>query len=291
MGEPDFLPRLSRRLASVKGLWRIANRIQNRFPASAIDPSDRIVTIDDYDGDLKLRFDKGSHMGNYIYWQGFYSRSELMALEAVLKPDSVFIDVGANNGYFTLFAAKRTRNGRVLSFEPVSTYFSNMEHNVELNQFENVELFNIGLSDGTAEELPIYSDVADENRDGLATIYPGGHRNTQIGTIKLSSLDRVAAEQKLVKVDVIKIDVEGAEFDVLKGGRSVLERWHPAILIELSRETSSNAGYSVKDVMDYLGGFGYAFKRIGNNGTLTDLETENMPAFCNAMCIAEGAAL
>jgi FkbM family methyltransferase len=290
MGEPYFLPKLTRRMSGLKGFWRIANQIQRRFPASAIEPSDRIVTIDDYDGDLKLRFDKRSHMGNYIYWQGLYSRSELMALDTVLQPDSVFLDVGANNGYFTLFAAKRTRNGRVLSFEPVSEHFANLNHNVELNKFKNVQLFNIGLSDGTAEELPIFSDVDDEN-DGLATVYPGGHRNTKIGTIKLSSLDRVAEEQKLDKVDVIKIDVEGAEFDVLKGGRSVLERWHPTILIELNQETSSNAGYSVKDVVDYLREFGYAFKRIGNNGTLTDLDTENMPAFCNAMCIAEGAAL
>ncbi len=137
-------------------------------------------------------------MGRAIYWQGYYSKEELMLLGRILKRDSIFVDVGANNGYFTLFAAKRVPNGRVLSFEPVKSRFENLSHNIELNDFKNVDAFKLGLADGSKSELDIFSAVNDSNQDGLATIYPDSHRSTRLETIALSSLDKISDELTIV---------------------------------------------------------------------------------------------
>ena len=277
MNEPNILPMITRRLSRIRGGWRLTQKIQSIYSDEVRPGGEHLVTINDYDRDLKLRLDKGSSMGSAIYWQGYYSKEELMLLGRILQRDSIFVDVGANNGYFTVFAAKRVPDGRVLSFEPVSSLFENLRHNIALNNFNNVDAFKLGLADGSRSELDIFSSANDSNFDALATIYPDSHRSTRLETIALSSLDKISDELKMSRIDVIKIDVEGAELDVLRGAHNILTQFQPLILIEVNKETYTSAGYAITDVTDYLQGFNYSFQIVGNNGSLSDIRAAVCP--------------
>jgi FkbM family methyltransferase len=287
MSSDQLLSSLTRRFSGVRGFWRIARKLQNFYSfANEKDISKRLETIDDYDGDLKLRLDKGSYMGNCIYWHRYYSKDELLVLHTILEKNMTFFDVGANNGYFTIYAAKRLPQGKVISFEPVSPVFQNLLFNIKLNNFTNITAYNLGLSDGEKDRLEIFTSDNDLY-DALSTFYPTGERTKKLGEIKLSALDTIAEELSLNSIDVIKIDVEGAELEVLKGSQRVLSKFKPKILIEINEETYQAAGYTVKDLTDFLEAFGYSFKLIGVRGSLTDIDPIKFPAFCNALCVAE----
>jgi FkbM family methyltransferase len=283
----ETLTRFTRTMAKMPGFWRVTRLLERSFPIVVGTKEDsRFVTIDNYDDDLKLRVDITSYMGGCVYWQGYYSREELLLLDRILEPKMTFVDIGANNGYFTTFAAKRLREGMVLSFEPVPEVFQNLEYNVQLNEFNNVQLLKLGLSDGSKEEVGIYSASKDRNADGLSTTFPSATRDQLIATIQLKRFDDVLEELNVERVDIIKIDIEGGELPALLGASNTLEKDRPQLIIEFNDETFKAAGYSIKNVTEFLDSFGYKYFSIGIRGSLHETRSHeiNQCAFSNVLC-------
>lgn len=164
--------------------------------------------------------------------------------------------------------------------------YENLPFNINLNNFKNVKTFNLGLSDGTIQEMDIFTSD-DDLYDVLPTVYPTGKRTQKLGKIKLSSLDEIADRLSLKTIDVVKIDVEVSELEVLKGSQIVLSKFKSKILIEINEETCNAAGYNVKDLTSFLKTFGYKFKIVGIKGNLNDIDSESFPTFCNAFGVVE----
>jgi FkbM family methyltransferase len=210
-------------------------------------------------GRIKMKVDRNSYMGGSIYWTGFHHLQELLYLDKRLNPNMIFVDVGANQGEFALFAASKTKQGKVLAFEPVTKNRKLLLENIGLNTLSNVDVYPFGLSDQKGS-LPIYTSLATEvfhgQHEGLSTLYPSEVRNVLEETISLEVYDdyfNLAAP----KVDFIKIDVEGAELFVLRGMRSMLQKCKPELLIEINEETFNAAGYTTNDVVRLLEEYGY----------------------------------
>ena len=131
--------KLMRLMFRVKGLRVVAPALRRRLarPES--------VWIDDFDGDLAFRCRLDEHIGSQMYWRGAYSWGQLRVLDRLLRPDMVFVDVGANQGEFTLFAAKRLVRGRVLAFEPMTEMRERLVENLAANPFDNVLVSDQGL--------------------------------------------------------------------------------------------------------------------------------------------------
>lgn len=216
---------------------------------------DRCVRIDDFDGDLVFHCRLDEHMGSYIYWRGSYSRDGLRLFAELLHDGMVFVDVGANQGEFTLFAAKRLHHGRVLAFEPNREIHRRLMRNLEANGFRNVTVRRLGLwSEPTRR--PLYDQQArfadGSVHEGLATVFPNPSRSSRVDEIECTTLDAVVAEEGIERVDVIKIDVEGAELGVLQGARKTLERDRPTLLIEADRERAEAAGTGLDALRVFL---------------------------------------
>ncbi|MEM3191794.1 MAG: FkbM family methyltransferase [Candidatus Parvarchaeota archaeon] len=121
-----------------------------------------------------------------------------------------FVDVGENNGYFTLLASKLVGDeGKVLSIEANPTAFSGLCRNIELNDIKNVNALNVAVSNynGVAN---IYLDL--DSEDGLATIVGGYHHNkiSEVRCFKISSL------LGNMVPNIIKLDIEGSEISVIE---------------------------------------------------------------------------
>jgi FkbM family methyltransferase len=129
---------------------------------------------------------------------------------ADLKPGDVFVDIGANCGAFTLFAARLLGpRGRVIAIEPMPQMVERLRFNVAANGFDNVEIFAtaVGVSAGTST---LY---VDETRRGMSSMSPvAGYTPTTVPTVTLHSLLEAA---KVVRIDALKIDIEGYEDRVL----------------------------------------------------------------------------
>jgi FkbM family methyltransferase len=247
-------------------------------------PQWRTLTIDKT---LKMKVDISKAMGAAFYWMGFHELNEWRFLHRYLTPEMVLIDIGANQGEFTIFSAKRLWAGKVYAFEPVNDYFEQLNHNVALNHFRNVKTFPFGLSD-IQGNLPVYmAATGPGENEGLASIYQSGHRDRFVQEIRLELFDSFAKSLTLERMDFIKIDVEGAELNVLKGSRKMIEKFKPAIMLEISNETYKSAGYSVDDVLTFFKTLNYSFYLIGKGGKL--MPPKSIPAFCNAVFLPTSA--
>ena len=107
------LSRFTRRIGSLRGARYLFAPLRSyylkRYQAPGVDPW---VVISDFDGDIKMALDRSTHIGSLIYWKGRYSARNIRLLDRILAPETVFLDVGANQGEITLFAGKRLTRGR-----------------------------------------------------------------------------------------------------------------------------------------------------------------------------------
>lgn len=159
-----------------------------------------------------------------------------------VKTGDVVFDVGAGNGGYTLpFGAS---GARVYAFEPDRVRYNQLVHNISLNDF-NIKSYNWALSDSEGERQ-ITTD--------------GGFRGgVPCGLVKCMTLDSLARKP----LDFIKIDVEGAEMDVLRGARHTLESLKPAVFVEVHPSVLAEADHIVYDFMKSL-----EYKMVWNLSTL-----------------------
>src|SRR6202035_2711911 len=229
----------SRKLAQTR-LHKVSEALRRYYPVKS-----GLTTIEDFDGDLRIYVDRASYVSSAIYWRGHHCTHIARFLKNYLRMDMTFVDVGANMGELTLFAAKRLAKGRVLAFEPVPQIFEELSRNVALNNSLSIELFNIGLFDKT-DSLPIFRSQ-DINfgtiNEGVPSLFSTG-ADRQEAAVPLRRFDEVASECGLERLDVMKIDVEGAEIMVLRGAEASIKRFRPIIITELSDENFQRAGYT-----------------------------------------------
>ncbi len=237
---------------------------------------ENIVIIHNFDSNLKIKLDISRTMGSSIYWTGFHEFREMLFLHRFLKADMVLADVGANQGEFTLFAAKRLSEGKVLSFEPLPSIREALTENIEMNGFNNVSLFDIGLSDHEG----IFSIYEFEgNNEGLATLYPGEKKIRNKIDIRLQTLDEVFASTGFFRLDFVKLDIEGGELAALRGAQKTIQKFKPLLLVEVNAESYQAAGYSAGEVLGFFRSLNYGSFEISKRGGLKPINT--LPAYGN----------
>jgi len=178
-----------------------------------------------------------------------YEPVETQIVKDNIKKNDIVVDVGANIGYYTLLMAKN--NAMVHSYEPESKNFNLLEKNVSINNFSsNVILYNKAVSDFNGSSKLVLSDFS-----------PGQHKlvNSWKGT---KSIDIEVTTIELDKIDFAKIDVEGAEFNVLKGMKTLPNK----ILIEFNAMNLEESGSNCSDFLNYLNK--YTIKEVSDFGLI-----------------------
>lgn len=205
--------------------------------------------------DMMWCFESGEYYEkNVFYWS-------LKILSLFEKP--VVFDVGANIGYYSIILSEKTK--MVFSFEPVSSTFRTFKRNVQANKIRNIEGFRMALSNKSGEAvINLYNSCGNDSL--FLRNVPDGHPLKKIGEerINIDTLDCLYREKKITQPDFIKIDVEGAELDIIKGAKSLLQISKPIILFEFADTTSNDAGYSKGEILNELG-VSYFFYGISEN--------------------------
>lgn len=255
------------------GLPRLAELIR-RCVARAVKPG-RVLLVNDFAGESRFYCFLKDHMGGQIFFRGAYSGDQLPLLVQILNSESAFIDIGANQGEFSICAAALMRKGKVYAFEPVALNLQRLRMNVKANGYDHVEIYPLGLGDKNQDMVPIYganSEFGDGSQNsGLPTIHPMANRTSPIGEISIRTLDSTLP-QKSPPVDLIKIDVEGAELAVLQGAQSVVKNHRPYILFEVNQATAEAAGFRVEDLFVWFWEREYQLALVGYGGELSILQ-------------------
>jgi FkbM family methyltransferase len=191
----------------------------------------------------------------------------LPILPALLKPGGTFVDIGANVGYFTLLAAGLVgKGGQVIAIEPIPRTCARLRANIALNAFNQVRVEPYALA-ATSGSLELHLPPPEAHRDYLVT---GLSIHGWDGVaVPCTTLDEAFAAWQLDRVDLLKIDVEGGEPQVIRGGRSVLSSGRiRALVCEISgvhlAATCTTADAFVAD----LATLGFRHARLGRNGRM-----------------------
>jgi FkbM family methyltransferase len=186
----------------------------------------------------------------------------------LLQPGSVFVDVGASIGYFTILAARAVGSeGKVIACEPGPQNHTVLLLNTVVNKVDNVLIVPCAISDTAA--VVAYRHLGGGN--GAIAGFDGAPESIGTGDlVQARSLDDILEGQP--RVDVIKIDVEGAEGRVIAGATETLGRCGPTLLFEFSPPgLQAVSGVSGEDLLASLAALGYRFRVLGSerSGTVS----------------------
>lgn len=224
-------------------------------------------------GGQKLRVYPSYVIGKEIYVRGMHESAQTRFVRSFLKPAMTFIDGGANIGYYSVIAAALTYPAKVHSFEPGARMFEELTANVALNGMEQSCILNkaaLGEKPGTARlsmyapGFEVYSSLAEHKWINTAPI---GYEEVAVVT-----LDDYVRQNGIDRVDLLKLDIEGAELLALRGATDLLGRLRPVLMIELADVNTAGFGYRAAEVVELLTGFGYRFNSIGRDGSVTPID-------------------
>jgi FkbM family methyltransferase len=206
---------------------------------------------------LKINLYLGNDMSRPTFIGGCIEPNEFVFMESILKPSMVMMDVGANDGFFTVLAARQVgEKGRVYAFEPSEREYARLQANLELNQLSNVQTVRKAVANAGGQGL---LRICEYGHEGQNTLGDFVHKVSEEGVqdVELCTLDDFFKDEKLSRLDFIKIDVEGAEHKVLSGGRELISRFKPVIMLELLDSALNKQGSSAKEVVSLLNDMGY----------------------------------
>jgi FkbM family methyltransferase len=194
------------------------------------------------------------------FWSGMTHESpEVTLICRLLHEDSVFLDIGANVGIFSLAAAKTAPSAKIVAFEPTSETFDRLSRNIRLNDASNVEplRFAVGKASGTA-----MLTLNASGKDGLNTLGRPSHPDSEpVGeeVVPVTTLDKFLESFDEQRVDLVKVEAEGAELLIFQGARNLLQRPDaPLMLYEAYPSNTRGFGYHPVEICWYLEGLGFS---------------------------------
>jgi len=220
--------------------------------------------------------DPGDPVHSQLFWFGAYDNWELFHILRLLNEGSVIFDVGANLGQYAVTLGARRRDARIYAFEPNPPAFERLVKHINLNGLRNVTAHSVGISDKAGASALIES----VGNSGRARLIEGDG-------VRVTTLDHFCEAHCLQRLDFMKVDVEGFEEKVLRGGARVLEQFRPIIMIELAPALLAQNNTTVGRVVDILGQFGYVLFEVKRKQLV---RLRNLPEeyFINCFCLHRG---
>ncbi len=214
-----------------------------RYPLRLVPP---MMVVPILSGPLRgKRWVVGS--GIHGCWLGWYESEKQQVISRTVRPNTVFYDIGANVGLYSLLASMLVGPGTVYSFEPLPRNLSYLKRHLALNHAANVEVQELAISDKNsvarfrAEKTGYMGHLASEGEIAVPT----------------ATLDSLLQDGRILPPNYIKMDIEGAEHQALLGARECFERYRPTLFLATHGEAIHER------CCDVLRAWGYDFNLIG----------------------------
>lgn len=240
---------------------RICNSLRFRFLAQ-INATGKI--LEEVHPGVFLQLDLSDWL-HRLYYLGFVEQNTFNIIKKLLPVDGVFVDIGANIGIYSCIMANHVGvKGSVIAFEPMPENLEELYSNIALNQLKNIEVNELALSN-RQQDFNLYVPFAhQQGSTGCTQIWNPGDW-VSVGSTDATTLDIAFQKERL---DFIKIDTQGHEFEILQGAFSTIERFQPLILCEVFEENRTK-------VFDLMKSWNYAIFTETKDGFLsTSLPSE-----------------
>jgi FkbM family methyltransferase len=204
---------------------------------------------------------------------GEFEGSEIRFVQRFLKPGMTVLDIGAHHGLYSLLAARCVGPmGRVMSFEPSPRERKYLIRNLKMNFCRNVQVESCALGSKAGHSELFLVNGAENGCNSLRP--PAGMLATKKISVAVSSVDEYLRLKGIEKVDFIKLDVEGAELEVLRGASQLLQGSNrPVILAEVEDVRTGPWGYRAEEIIRHLEGKDFQWFGVCDSGSLVTLDT------------------
>lgn len=180
-----------------------------------------------------------------------------------LKSGDVFYDIGANVGFFSIIAAKLVGDrGKVYAFEPGLGNAKSIRHNARLNNFDRIEVIEKAVSHTSGEGQLLLAKYSGGH--ALATADAPPDLAGEV-TVDLVCIDDLIAQHKIAPPNFVKVDVEGAELDVLKGMTKTIQTYQPTIIYEVDDGDRTAYERKYRELADFFKLFNYQVTQTENS--------------------------
>jgi FkbM family methyltransferase len=254
--------------------------------------NDRTVVIKEIAAGVRLLIDLSDHVIGLNILRGRYEQDEIAFVRGLLKPGDTAIDVGGHIGFFTMQMASMVgAGGRIYAFEPLDANADLLEQSIAENRFTDRVTFQraaVGASAGTAT-LTFPAETLNSGgayllREGMAAL-----TGNQKKTVPVVALDDLTIARP---VRLIKMDVEGAEPQVLRGAERLLRDDRPTILSELHPTQLGRAsGATADDFLAQVRAIGYRAHTIEHAAVGAPLDRAPVDALVSVVLVPDSGSL
>ena len=232
---------------------------------------------------IRYSTDLSDYVEHAIYWGIVDEGHDLLYKH--IKSGMIIFDVGANIGDTALRFAKLTgETGQVYSFEPDSVNYKKLRLNIENNSFKNIHTYNIGL--GSKNSIEKLYRVNPENK-GMNRIMTSENSSSEFTEINIRTIDDIVNESSIKRVDLLKIDVEGFEFEVLNGAKTILQKFKPVLFIEIDEQNLKQNNTTPKNLFNFLISAGYTITIAQRQQIISGNESNWINAHFDILCMPQ----
>ena len=185
----------------------------------------------------------------------FGDETILLVIKKTSDQKKVFLlDCGSNYGFYSFYVASLSLGNQVLAFEASPETFNSFKANLELNNFRNIDYKNLAISEVSGKFISFYESYNDWESSATHNKF----KNNKIVNIETTTIDQELSKKDLSNfVVIIKLDIEGNEFNAIQGSKDTILKYEPLITIELSIYNFNNQNYNFNFFRKFLNDFKY----------------------------------
>ena len=182
-----------------------------------------------------------------------YEKRDKLLVDKFLNDGDVFFDVGANIGHFSFYFKRKYKNLKCFMFEPHPVLSKCIQETVQFGNIKDISLNEVALSNET-NELEFFEDTFNDGGHSLISDQVSKRSKSHSFKVQAETLDNYFSKLNVDSIDMMKIDVQGAEFMLLEGAVETLNKYKPKIFVEVI----NSKAYELWDKLEAATGVGYS---------------------------------
>ncbi len=232
-------------------------------------------------GGLKLELDLREGIDLHVFWFGLFQKHVYENELIQIPSDGVILDIGGNIGMMSLVFAQKVPQGKVHSFEPtdyaIQKFRTNMALNPDLASRIILNQSFVSYESKDSVNIKVFSSWPVVGSEDKHAIHQGVLKSGD--NIPSIRLDDYCTNAQLERVDFVKIDTDGYEWDVLRGSKEMLKKYKPQVIFEIGIYVMQEKGISFSDYEDFFTDLGYRLYTVKNQSVSRTNFEDHIPRY------------